>query len=170
MISLEQTIRKGGKLQEIAKRISPMLSNTSTGPLIVATDVVLLIESWEKFREEAGGRSASQWLVATLRPGMGSSYFLKRADAVTRIGEHARRVWDHHAAVWACSQFADEFSLRRLDRAVVERTQVLGMPLPKTSVMRIAKTLRLMGAGEARVCARCQALEELLRKNKIPVP
>lgn len=161
-----------GRLSALGRKIKSAMDDAARGPLIVARDVVAIVESWDQFKSEAGGLSASQWVESVTRPGRDAAWFKRRATAVARIGEHARRTWDHEALVWAVDAFVDDVSLRRLDKQVRAESDALGgVVLGKNSVQRIARELGLMRPRESKkVCARCSDLEKLLEANGIAAP
>lgn len=160
-----------GRLSVIGKRIKTAMADAARGPLIIARDVAALVENWDQYRSEAEGRSVSQWLESVDRPGHDKAWFLRRANAVAKLGEHARRTWDHEALVWAVDAF-DDVSLRRLDKQVRAESEKLGgCVLGKNSVQRIARELGLMKPrAPTKVCARCADLEKLLKEHGIVVP
>ncbi len=168
----ERAMRADAGLLKIGEALKRTMGDASRGPLIAARAVAELVDDWDKYKAEAGGQSVAGWLVGLLGPGRNADFFLRRADAVDRVGEHARRIWDHHAIVWAVSQFPDEISLKRLDREVIARTHEHGgNPLPKTTVIRISREIGLMRPRESkRVCGRCQELEEAMRAAGVKVP
>ncbi len=156
-----------GRLTKLASRITQSMTDHSRGPLIIAQEVTDIVSDWAALRSEAEGKSASQWLESVAGRGKNAAWFQRRSDAVVRVGEHARRIWDHQAIVWAVDAFADEISLRRLDRQVMAETREAGnIPLPLQSVRRIARELGLMRPnGTKRVCGECERLRAILVKN-----
>lgn len=62
------TSTKPGKetLEERAKRWNSALSNAAAGPLIIAGEIVELANSWDAYKEEAGGMNATNPVKLTL--------------------------------------------------------------------------------------------------------
>ena len=82
-----------GRLSSVASHVAQMMKQSGNGPLAVSKDVCALADEWANYKEEAGGQTCSQWLLGV--SGQNEKFFRLRATAVDRIGEHARRTWDH---------------------------------------------------------------------------
>lgn len=107
-----------GRLPAIAKRFASGMANASNGPLIIAAEVEKLWKDWDSYSAEAEGMSCSQWLQSVTR--QNADFFVRRAAAVRRIGEHSRRAWDHEALIRAVGAFPDTDSLKALNRQVLK--------------------------------------------------
>lgn len=169
-----QAVQGRAKLSEVAGRIGAVMRSSASGPLIIAADVCRIADGWdsEGYREESGGMTCSQWLMRLC--GQRERFFRDRLRAVERIGEHARRHWDHDAAVWASNAF-DDASLERLDRQVRAEQRAAGeVVFSPAQVARVARDLALVKVRvRERVCGECEAkaqriaeLEAALEKMK----
>lgn len=166
-------------LADKAARLRKPFQDAASGPLIVAGDVMAIVENWSEYKEEAGGIEASSWVRQTFGRQVNIRWFQRRREAVRRIGEHARRTWHHDAAVWA-AEHLDEGALRSLDGNVLRSTKSNGgVPLVKSAVQRLAgitqpRAKSLQAKNECASCqsleARCVELESVLRANGIEVP
>lgn len=149
--------------------------------LVIAADVIALEAQWDQLRDEARkaderrGPDFPTWLNRTFGSHRSIAYWKRHAEAVSRIGEHARRRWHSKAAVWALR--FDDVTLRRLDRAVGDEWRLrsegdASYPvLPPPSVVRIAAALGAYQPGASKhSCKRCEALELLLMEHGIEAP
>lgn len=168
-------------LQRLLVKWRSVQGDSDRWELIIAADVLALEAQWEQLRDEARepdekrGPEYATWLTRTFGAQHSKAYWKRAAEAVRRIGEHARRRWHQKAAVWALR--FDDLALRRLDKAVGEewRARARGDSsypvLPKSSVMRIAASLGIYQPGATKAaCARCEALELLLMEHGIEAP
>lgn len=160
----------GPWLNRIADSLRDRMGKGATEPLGVAQLVVDLACDWTHYQEEAGGLSCSAWLEKVFGKGKNLLWFSRRDDAVKAIGEHARRAWDHDAAVWATSRIKDKRQLKVLDRLVLKsRLKNGGNPLPTSAVQRLAREAGLVSPPKSRTCTRCMMLEQALAKAGIRV-
>ena len=161
-----------GRLSVLADKIKQTSSDEARGPLVVASDIVTVCERWPEYIGETGCKTAAEWLRGLVGAGRGPAFYERRHRAVQRIGEHARRVWHHDAALWAIDRFGDDVTLKRLDRQVqAETREGGGVPLRPLQVKRIARKLGLTKpVAEKRVCARCDEMAKVLRAAGLEVP
>ena len=160
-------------LSDFGKKIAKDMGDHDRGPLIVARDIVALASNWEAYQAEADGKSCSQWLASIGTGGRRDvAWFTRRAEAVSTMGEHSRRIWNHDALVWATNQFRDEVTLRRLDREVQAASRANGggaLSLQQVSLM--AKRLGLVATNRrTKTCGRCKELEAALVAARVHVP
>lgn len=166
-------------LADRANRLRKPLQDAASGPLVIAGEVMAIIENWADYKDEAGGIEASAWVRQTFGRHVNVPWFARRRAAVQAIGEHARRVWHHEAAVWASEHLSAE-ELRAVDAAVLRSTKSNGgVPLVRSTVQRLAskqaKVDRIRKAPRtcascAALKARCLLLEEALRASGIAPP
>ena len=176
-------------LLEVGGRLRKALSDSATGPLVIAAEIVQLSEAWDQvpdpvpvtsgssamqaeraasLREQAGGSSCDAWVRAKVAPG-GLAFFTARHKAIERIGEAARRTVHHEVAVWVDRHVSDA-QLGEVKQALMRGAKAQnGSPLTKAQAMRVlAKLLGLKP--KAHGCSRCEQLEKVLRESGLEVP
>ncbi len=165
--------KTGLDLGTIAAKWKRALSDAASGPLIIAAEVLAVAERWDDYKAEAGGSTCPAFLRDRLGAGRDLAFFMRRADAVARLGEHTRRTWDHEAAVWASQVTKDDVTRARVVKAVdayrVEKNN--GNPLTLAQVRDVAKPiLGRSTAKSARHCERCDRMAAALLAAGLPVP
>jgi len=158
-------------LADRAKRWSAAVKDRAVGPLVVAQEIVDVVDGWERYKAEADGMSATQWLkiIFGKHHGMGPAYWRRRASAVVALGEASRRTIHHEVAVWVTHKLSGA-DLLKARAALIAGSRTNGrLPLNPASAKPI---IRDMFGWERRVtkCNRCEQLEGLLRANGIDVP
>ncbi len=158
-------------LSKRAKRWSKAAADSVTGPLIIAAEVVEVIDDWASYREEADGLSASAWL-GTVFGSWRVQFWRRRHDAMLRLGESVRRTVHHQVAPYVIANVPDDhidavkFLLIRACR------ENHGIPVSYDQAQR--RIHKLLGRSKPTSapgnCGRCAQLEELLRRHGIDVP
>jgi hypothetical protein len=167
-VSAEQ--RAGINLHELATRLKNAVTTGATAPLVVAGDVARLAENWEDYRLEAGKVECTTWLQAICGGGRNLDWWLKRHEAVEKLGEASRRVVDHQVAVWITRLKAAPdlqrvmFVLRR------EQKKNHGIPLTKEMAVRALRAEELIERAKHETCGRCRILERVIRELGGEVP
>ena len=152
---------KKTQLAELAKNMRKALDSAGNGPLIQAKPMMEILANWSEYKAAADGMSAGAWLHASFGPSYNVKWFERRANAVDRIGEHARRAWDHNAAAWASDNIKDEADLKKLNRAVMERWAEQGRVLLTIGrVQRVALELGIRVPREKTASGACALCEE----------
>lgn len=102
-------------LYERSAKWRAALRDAACGPLIVAQEIIDLGAEWtDEVATALGHRTYTSWLKETL--GEHEDYYRRRARAVEVIGEHARRMYHHEAAVYLAG-IADDERRSQLDSA-----------------------------------------------------
>jgi hypothetical protein len=146
------------------------MRSASTGPLVIAGEVLAVVAEWHRYVEEADGMDPNSWLKAKLGAGMDLGYWRRRAEAVRLLGEGVRRTMHHEVAVWIAGgavpdhRKKDAVSILNEERA--RRGDVVLTIGPAMLVVR-----RMLGReANKQACARCTLLTRLLERHGIAVP
>lgn len=156
-------------LAQRADRLRRAQRASSTGPLLVAEEVVEIDAHWERlYRAEAGGVECTTWCRKAL--GKSLDYYLRRAHAVSVLGEAVRRTVDHEVAVWLVSKLSDETREKAKLALIRECKKRDGHPLTYSMAQRTLRAMKLIDPQKHRHCKRCEQLERILEEHGIEVP
>ena len=145
------------------------MADGATGPLVIASEVVALSKKWEDLRAQAEGKDLTTWLRAALGPGKGLGYFRKRHEAVKRLGEAIRRTIHHEAAIWLADEVSDLHWPLVKQHCFAAHRKNNKNPVTKAQAIKIVAAV----TGKkpiAKVCSRCEELENFIRANGLVVP
>lgn len=147
-------------LRTLASKWSAALRAGGTGPLVIAEEIVRISEEWEsRWKAEVeDGLSCSEWLRSNLGEGKGLPYWVKRSEAVQKLGESVRRTINHDAAVWIVGNAPPE----SWNKLVEELTKQRKCGVPLTYQQARSLCLQILGASATKrkhQCKRCLELE-----------
>lgn len=161
----------GESLEKRRKRWAAAVKDRATGPLIVAAEIVQVVDNWEHYQQQAEGMNASQWLgtVFGKHHKMGPAYWRRRARAVSLLGESCRRTVHHEVAIWITNKVSGD-DLAKARTALIKGCRTNGgLPLNMSAAKPIIYDL-FGWVPQVTTCKRCQFLEGLLREHGIEVP
>ncbi len=143
----------------IGVRLKKTMSESAAGPLIVAREVIGIVNNWSDVGQK--GVTAEQWITRTLGRGYTIRWFQRRVDAVDKLGEASRRFWHHQGAVWAATMIKNPMHLKKLNDEVWAATKAnASVPISSTAVMRIARKLGIKKPLGKTPCANCEKLKK----------
>jgi len=134
------------------------MKHGDTGPLVIASDVMSIAEDWDRFKEEAGGLTFSQWITREMgNKQRGLAFFRKRHEAVQKLGEDIRRTFHHEVAVYVVNSVPEtawfaiksELRLACIRNSGTPRTMGQARPIINKILGRVA---------QQKTCANCDAL------------
>ncbi len=171
-------IRQTKTVKSLADRIarwSVIMRHEATGPLVIASEVCEVIDTWEDYSQ--GEISVGAWLKSIFgHSGRGTKYWRDRANAVEDLdvrgdGSIARTL-HHHAAVWLAGMPADGSRQKVLSEIFVLCKEQKHEPVTSAQAKRVY--FSIVGKPKREVkktaCEDCEKLRELLRSNGIEVP
>ena len=156
------------KLRDAVKTAQRMLSDSSTGPLFAAVEIMRIVDDWPAWEAEAGGVSAKEWVFSTFARHV--RWFAERRDAVLWLGRDVARNVDHVLAVWVAKNMQP--TGKRKDRTLaylVAKSRELGRPVDKTRV-RESEIYELAGKARRKsvhTCAELEFVRSWLREKKL---
>ena len=159
---------KRESLASMAKRWKAATRSGACAPLVVAREVVDVIDHWDRYGAEADGMLCNDWLrIATSKA---EQFWRGRARGLDLLGESARRTVNHDVANYVGRNVPAEFVAEVRDMLISECKANNGHPLEygpaRCRIVEITGTTR----PRTKVCTRCQNLEALLREHGIDVP
>lgn len=147
------------------------MKQAAIGPLLIATEVVDVVDNYHLFVEQTGEENPNAWLTCIFRPGLGPAFWRRRAHAVTvldvRGDKSVARTLHHEAAVWLVNNASEASYPAILNAAFVFAGQQGGAPVSRGQLMRIVEEVTGKPASGARPCKECERLRALLDKNGV---
>jgi len=172
--SADGVAKVGGNTESLkvrAKRWSAAVKDRATGPLVVAREIVEVVDRWEHYQQQAEGKSAAQWLKVVFgkHHKMGPAYWRRRARAVDLLGESCRRTVHHEVAVWITHKVSGEDLAKARKALIAGCRRNGGIPLNMSAAKPIIYDL-FGWVPQVTTCKRCEFLEALLKEHGIAVP
>lgn len=148
------------KLDDLAQKVSrwsAAMRSADTGPLVIAQEVVAVVDSWDVYKHEAGDITAQSWLEAKVfRPGLGTRFWRTRARAVEHLGEAVRRTMHHEAAVWVVESVPEDQRSALVFR-VHQESKRISAPVPRSTVQRLYRAMAGVKP-KPKTCGECARL------------
>lgn len=159
----------GKILKACARKWRKALSDSACGPLVVAPEVVAVIDDWDAYKDEVGGVPVAAWLRTVFGSrGVGPRFWRQRANAVDELGEAIRRTLHHEVAIWVMSAVPTEQHTRVKRMLMREAKKQHGVPLsPHQARKRVYEMLGWKPKSKTKECKQCMKLEALLRQHGI---
>jgi hypothetical protein len=158
------------RLVEVAARFRKAMSDSATGPLRVAEEVMAIANEWDRYADEADGLSCTAWLSKNIGKGCGLAFFKRRFDSVEALGEDVRRWMHHDAAVWVAQRVPAP--QRKMVKEALYDAHCLANRTILTPEQTKLAVRKIIGKGHvrAKTCQRCQQLERMLKEHGVAVP
>jgi hypothetical protein len=166
------TMPKG--LAEIAKQLKAELRRGAYAEIRVSIEVMKLAASWEKYRDEAGGKEIGPWLTSYVHPTKRLQWYRDRAEAacslVAKRHKLAERM-DSGALVRLCKGVTGDAQLESAAKVVgAAYAKNNKMPVTVGQLSKICSQFITKGNSRQRqseeiraLRARCVRLEEQVR-------
>lgn len=148
-----------------AARWMAAMRSADTGPLVIADEVVSVVDEWSKYQAEVGCVTADAWLTKTFRVGLGVTFWRRRADANRILGEGIRRALHHEAAVWIVRSVPADVRGRVVFEAFKLKKRQ-DAPVAKNQARRLYREIGGVKSAP-KTCGECERLRALLVANGI---
>lgn len=160
---------KRESLTAMARRWRKALGDAKCGPLLVASEVVNVADSWDQYSAEADGMKCSDWLKKAT--GKYAPFWRGRLCGLEMLGESARRNIHHDVVNYVARHVPPEFVTEVRDLLLTECRANHGHPIEyNVACSKIRPIIGLAGKAPTKLCRRCRKLEALLREHGIDVP
>jgi len=162
-------------LAERVVRWNQIMRQEATGPLLIAPEVVEVIDSWDSLSAQAGGVSVGAWLKGVFgHSGRNTKYWRDRFDAVAsldvRNDRSVARTMHHLAAVWLAGMPADGSRKKVLQEVYVLCRSQKHEPVTLHQVKRVYyEIVGKPARAPKKECGECARLRALLKKHGISV-
>lgn len=161
-------------LEEKASKWKEALNNAAVGPNFIAKEIVEIADSWDVYREEAGGLSANEWIRVTLKRTL--AFFRHRYEAFEKLGEGNRRSIHHAVAVQIVNSVPQPLWRKCVEELVKAKNANRGNVVEFEHAQPILAAIRgpSRRRRSCRKCAELEArileLESLLDEQTMPSP
>jgi hypothetical protein len=160
------------QLKERATKWQQAMRNADTGPLVIAKEVLTVVNHWDKFKADAGGLDVGPWLGKVFGAGRKVKYWSTRAEAVDSLGKSVRRFMHHEVAIWVHQTVPAQHRTKFVKELAAARNENGGNPVSKMQAARLYRQVFGVATPAKRNHwrERCEMLERILDENGIEYP
>lgn len=139
------------------------MNDADCGPLVVAEEVVSIVDNWIDHKVDAGGVEAETWLFRTFGSGRSLAWFRRRREAVLKLGEAVRRTIHHDVAAWIVARVAEK-DWKRVKLLLMQARKNNGDNPVSLGRARILVQKELKTEKKKRACAACAKKDALIKR------